>query len=502
MTMTMTTTKPSAIYVLVSCLAVVSSQTFVGFTDVAPMPLGRSDMTATVVPDPTTPDDGDKTRVYIAGGCSTGNTCPPDSFCSCMALTNKTHYFIPAQNRWVTTSADAPRERYRHAAATVNGTVYLFGGRTLDDTIITAVDAYDVAGNQWSTPCQWPAAVSDHTAFIDGNRIFLTAGYNAEYSPIANLTEFNPLMCSFTARTPMPSARGDATSVTVGGRHFVVGGYSTDFCHPDAVIESYNATANAWMVHSNLTIGRGDAGVGTIDGKVFVIGGETNFDVACSRSAPIDDVESLAPGTTGRFTGSWSVEEPVPSNRFRFVGATVGGSIYLFGGQGDFIANMDGVNGGFPVHNDVMRYAPNTFSDFEVTTLLNVHSTNLSIIESQVVVLQGTVASQNAMIAALRTQLTNLTAVLGSINPACISSSDRSRRSTGCPAAGSAGGSSTSTSINSAVAIGVSVAVFVTIVAVVAGFVWWRPRAVSIHKLTVPDPIENPIFVTSSAQVW
>lgn len=46
----------------------------------------------------------------------TDQICGSPTACYCNGLTNTTHYFIPGQNRYVTTNADMPRERYRHAA--------------------------------------------------------------------------------------------------------------------------------------------------------------------------------------------------------------------------------------------------------------------------------------------------------------------------------------------------------------------------------------------------
>jgi hypothetical protein len=43
-----------------------------------------------------------------------------------------------------TEMAQAPHARYRHAAAVANGKLFLFGGRAVDDNLVTAIDVRDL----------------------------------------------------------------------------------------------------------------------------------------------------------------------------------------------------------------------------------------------------------------------------------------------------------------------------------------------------------------------
>merc|ERR1719272_2677262 len=70
--------------------------------------------------------------MYLVGGCSQDQVCynPASHFdCYCGGITNKTQFYTPVLDRFETFPADAPRARYRHAAAIADGTIYLFGGR-------------------------------------------------------------------------------------------------------------------------------------------------------------------------------------------------------------------------------------------------------------------------------------------------------------------------------------------------------------------------------------
>jgi hypothetical protein len=182
--------------------------------------------------------------------------------------------------------------------------IYVFGGRSLNDSLITDVDAYDIAGNVWSTPCSWTSATSDNTAFVADNRIFLTGGYNADYSTaVSDLLEFTPNGCSFTPRASMPAARGDVSSTTVGGLSFVIGGFESVTWSTVRTVQAYNATSDAWTTHPDMLLGRADAAVGDIDGQLFVLAGET-YGPAVNRAVPVADVERLQPVTISIHTCS------------------------------------------------------------------------------------------------------------------------------------------------------------------------------------------------------
>ena len=225
--------------------------------------------------------DANGARIYLIGGCSADQICydPTSHFgCVCQGLTNKTQYYVPDSNTYVTTCADAPRARYRHAAAELNGVIYLVGGRGANDShVVPEVDAYDIKQDTWSkSPCTWPSsmATSDNTAFTDGAHIYLTGGYLGDYTPTAELLKFDPLTCTFTKLTSMASPRGDVSSFrypkSAAGpeRHFVIGGFGTDVCNPLKTVESYNVAADAWTSYPSLLLGRADMAVGFIKDTV------------------------------------------------------------------------------------------------------------------------------------------------------------------------------------------------------------------------------------------
>lgn len=335
---------------------------FVGFHNVATMPFAVSDMTATLL-------DSNGPRVYVVGGCISDQQCEPapwndpinpdDLFCTCRETTSKCNYFTPDDQMWHTDCADGTTPRYRHKAAAVQNTLYVAGGRTVEDSIIKTVDKYDVEKNLWETVATWDTATSDGAAFSYNSKLYLVGGWNADYSLAETaLVSLNvDTLVWDMSHAAMPFGVGDIVATPFGGINtfYVLGGWThDDFCAPKAYVQVYDAPTNKWTVQTPLELPRGDMAVGVMDNSLFAIGGEKKEegDVTCSRSAPVSRVE--------RFNmTAWDEEEDIPADVFRFSSASYEGTsstsaIYLFGGQGTY----DPVTKSFPVRDYTIKYIP------------------------------------------------------------------------------------------------------------------------------------------------
>lgn len=356
-----------------------SSDGYTAYNDVTPIPgNGRSDMSATLFEGALF--SSGKARIYLVGGCIQDQQCPPNQFCSCPGITADCAYYEPETDTWGT-CAPAPRDRYRHAAAKLNNKLYLFGGRTVSDGLITEVDEFDPVSDTWSgSPWSWAGASSDLAAFTDGSEAYLVGGYDGGYTALATLSKYNPSSQSLTTLASMPGGgRGDIAAVSAAGQasHLVIGGFgSGSFCDPLKRVEEFNIETQSWSTASELLLGRADMAVGTISNHVFAIAGETT-EASCSSSSsvsiPVNDVERLT-------AQGWLVEDGIPSDRFRFVGAAFGRTIYLFGGQGTL--NTDTSPPTHHVLSTTTRYVPTT-----------IHEEDLSDEELAGIVIAGIVAA-------------------------------------------------------------------------------------------------------------
>jgi hypothetical protein len=121
--------------------------------------------------------------IVLAGGCVGNQTVTDWGGYACDAITAETLIYSPKEDKY-TVVADAPRPRYRHAAAVVGTKVYLLGGTNLDvdeyfnEIMVEAVDVFDTVTSKWTTLDQLhPAVTTDPAAFATGTKIVYTGGY-------------------------------------------------------------------------------------------------------------------------------------------------------------------------------------------------------------------------------------------------------------------------------------------------------------------------------------
>lgn len=328
---------------ITSVHAVDTNLVFSPVKHVLPQPL--SDMSATY--------DSATNHIYLVGGCDDpqGNAYRKESdMYACTSLTAKTWAYNPDDGVFLPLD-DAPRKRYRHTAANVEGKIWVLGGRTVTDELITEIDVYDPISKTWSTVGTLPPELqrSDQASFADGAFLYILGGYDAAYTASKSLVKVDTAASElvFEPQDPMAEARGDVHAVTVNGYAYVTGGFTHDdgYCQPLTSTERYdfkNNDANQWTTIGPLHTGRADKALVAVRNHVYAVGGESKHDEHCNGdpgeySLALADVEVLDTTTSGSSNGpQWTViSSDMEERRFRFVGAPWPrtNSVYVLGGQ-------------------------------------------------------------------------------------------------------------------------------------------------------------------------
>mmetsp|Transcript_114685 Transcript_114685/g.255867 ORF Transcript_114685/g.255867 Transcript_114685/m.255867 type:complete len:397 (-) Transcript_114685:160-1350(-) len=314
------------------------------------MPTKGSDMTATTVGD----------TIYLIGGCTSDQLWvndPPYSSYRCSAVTARTTRYHPLLNTFDSSWSDAPRARYRHAAAAVAGKIYLLGGVDGTDTIVPQVDVLDIATGTWSTlPESMPYATTDLCAWVHGGRIYAAGGYSAAWEAMTTTQIFDPTASAssaWSAGPTMAQGRGDTFAAVQGGKAYILGGFhdGNNFESPLSGLEmlDMSTSGTSWTPRRSMSIARGDKAVATLNGIIHVVGGETKN--AAGHSVPLNDVEAYDP-----ITDTWYSGGSIPSQRFRFTAAVHGSSIFIFGGQGYLVGAHGAAGSHYPVLSTVEAY--------------------------------------------------------------------------------------------------------------------------------------------------
>lgn len=232
----------------------------------------------------------------------------------------------------------------------MGGKIWLVGGRTVADSLISEIDVYDTETASWNTvflPAEFQ--VSDHAGFAqEPSFVFVAGGYNAEYTAMNSLARIDTSTMEDASLTvelqaPLITARGDIIGVssTDGGSAFISGGFTHEngFCAPLGSSEEYVFDSNEWRALPELVNERGEVVLVELDNHLYALGGERQIEGYCDgagddldpgeKTVGTDEVESY-----DRESNVWEIVSGFPDHKFRFAAAAgADGLIYAFGGQ-------------------------------------------------------------------------------------------------------------------------------------------------------------------------
>jgi N-acetylneuraminic acid mutarotase len=245
----------------------------------------------------------------------------------------------------------------------VNGKLYVMGG--WDDGKAGGVNyEYDPATEKWTKKQPMPRP-AHHTALAAANgKIYVMGGFvpptetalplGAAWQPIDNAWQYDPVVDSWKSLAPLPTKRGSAVAVEVGGKIYTIGGATTmegpvtddsrgrlgeskkddqffSAFGPARVLsvnEVYDPATNKWQSRSPMSVPRNHAFAGAVNGKIYVIGGRTGhaFILTATNTDVVEEYNPLS--------DTWNVpKERMPTARSGGVSGTDGRRIYVAGGE-------------------------------------------------------------------------------------------------------------------------------------------------------------------------
>lgn len=193
---------------------------------------------------------------------------------------------------------------------------------------------------EWTRLAPAPTKRTEVVAAVVGGKIYLLGGFaepalgNLTSLTVSNLVEeYDPATDRWNHRTPLPIGLHHAGAATVGGKLYVIGGFTTSFFsvwQPVASMFIYDPVADRWTEGAPMPTQRGALAVAELDGKLVAIGGYDGTDNSAF-------VEAYDPATD-----RWSKRAPLPTPRDHLAAVSVGGKLYTFGGrlQRDYGRNL------------------------------------------------------------------------------------------------------------------------------------------------------------------
>ena len=234
---------------------------------------------------------------------------------------------------------ERPPPRSYHAAAVVNGKIYVMGGDGGDNKPVATVQVYDPAIGTWSACANMPTARALFGASAVGGTIYAVGGTTRGLDKLAVVEAYDTATNTWTRRADMPTPRNALSTAVVDGKVYAIGGWGIDrpeggweALDPTAVVkdfstvEVYDPETDTWATRADMPTPRNHMTVSAFGGKIYAIGGGR---APRSRGGvayfPLLEVYDTA-------TNRWAPAADLPTPRGVLSSSVIDGRIYVMGG--------------------------------------------------------------------------------------------------------------------------------------------------------------------------
>lgn len=222
----------------------------------------------------------------------------------------------------------APMGTARAGAATVvwDGKIYVFGGKSLNNKILSSVEVYDPDLNSWdsiSVP-SFDKARYNSRAVVWKNQIYLIGGRNADKA-LKECEIYDPVQKEWDKAQNLREEREGHAVAILNKKIYTIGGQSGPIEYVEE-IEWYDAGKDSWEeADSEIPYPRVAPFHAVVDSVFYMLGGYyygINAMVYAFKPTPYDDTDT-----------EWTLTDTLTVPRYYGATAVVDSIIYLMGGE-------------------------------------------------------------------------------------------------------------------------------------------------------------------------
>ncbi len=246
----------------------------------------------------------------------------------------------PVRLSAVEPAEQGPQQRSYHAAAVVNGRIYVMGGAGADNKPVASVQVYDTATGTWSACADMPTARALFGASAVGGTIYAIGGTTRGLDKLAVVEAYDTATNTWTRKADLPTPRNALSTAVVDGKVYAIGGWGLDrpeggweALDPTAVakdfstVEVYDPETDTWATRADMPTARSHMTVSALGGKIYAIGGglppRSRGGVAY---LPLLEVYDTA-------TNRWAPAADLPTPRSVLSSSVIDGRVYVMGGS-------------------------------------------------------------------------------------------------------------------------------------------------------------------------
>lgn len=189
-----------------------------------------------------------------------------------------------------------------------------------------------ITAGGWFTIAPMPTARGELSTVTVNGKIYAIGGADG-LKDFATVEVYDPSANAWSTVAPMPTARRGLAAVALNGKIYAIGGIT--FATPTAAVEVYDPATNTWVTAPPMPTARFDLAVAAANGKIYAMGG------CCSIGQALDILEVYDPATDSWDSSTFPTQvgtvpgpAPMPTARAYLAAVTTNGKIYSIGGSG------------------------------------------------------------------------------------------------------------------------------------------------------------------------
>jgi N-acetylneuraminic acid mutarotase len=225
---------------------------------------------------------------------------------------------------WLAPKAPVPTTRFLLGVAVLQGKLHALGGTAPSNRGAVAThEVFDPSTNRWSAQAPMPTARSMLGVAAVGNQLYAIGGFaippGGDRTPLATNEMYDPATGTWTARAPMPTARGLVAVGVVQGKVYIVGGQTAGSVTANEV---YDPVSDSWSTCAGLSAGRAGIAGAVVNDVLFLCGGAGDDEVVLSTVEAYDAA-----------TDAYTAMAAMPTARWLAGAAVAQGQVYVMGGS-------------------------------------------------------------------------------------------------------------------------------------------------------------------------
>ncbi len=227
----------------------------------------------------------------------------------------------PTPERWQV-RAPMPTARSGLAAVAYDGQIYAIGGEGKDG-VSGDVYCYFPEKNSWKRMSNKPVPVTDISAAVMGEKIYIPGGKLSDGNMSNKLEVFEPRNNLWEEKANLPIGLSRYGLAAFEGRLYVFGGWN-GFSYL-ATVFVYDPVLDRWEKKADMRSAKADTGIAVGLGRIFVMGGYNG-------KAALEDNDVFYPERNQQGEAVWETRASLPKGLYRFGIVNIIDSLFLFGG--------------------------------------------------------------------------------------------------------------------------------------------------------------------------